>query len=197
MKKICLITVILILLVSLLGCTTKTPMETIDFERIESLELQIEELKQEVEILTTTNDFLAEENATLHEEIEFIFEDMLTLQEHYQKEYDLRNVLDIKAHKILKAMVVKDITYLENVVAQKVTVYENYFSSDFGKWRETFDFPTETLNIRQRWFSLSDDRATFTSGYEFIVLGVERINLLNFEFIFEEGEWKLNSIRTE
>ncbi|MBN4056492.1 hypothetical protein JYT98_00275 [bacterium AH-315-K05] len=197
MKKLCLFTILLTVLSSLVGCTTKTPIEAIDFERIESLELQIEELKQDVKILTTTNDFLTEENVSLHEEMEFIFDDMLTLQEYYQKEYDLRNVLDIKAHRILQAMVAQDLTYLESVVAQKVTVYENYFSSDFGKRRETFDFPTAPLNIRQRWFSLSDDRATFNSGYEFIILGVERINLLNFEFIFEEGKWKLNSIRTE
>lgn len=197
MKKLCLFTILLTLLASLLGCTTKTPIETIDFERIESLELKIEGLKQEVKILTTTNDFLAEENVNLHEEIEFIFDDMLLLQEKYQVEYDLRNILDIKAHRILKAMSIKDIDFLETVAASKVTVSENSLLADFDKWREVFDFPTELLNVRQRWFYLSEDKFTFTSGYEIIMPSTERIDLLNFEFIFEDNEWKLNSIRTE
>ncbi len=197
MKKLCLFTILLTLLASLLGCTTKTPIETIDFERIESLELKIEGLKQEVKILTTTNDFLAEENVSLHEEIEFIFDDMLLLQEKYQIEYDLRNILDIKAHRILKAMAIKDIAFLETVAASKVTFSENSLLADFGKWREEFDFPTELLNVRQRWFYLSEDKFTFTSGYEIIMPSTERIDLLNFEFIFEDNEWKLNSIRTE
>ena len=197
MKKTFIIIMLLIILTSFLGCTTKTPIETIDFERIESLELQIQELKQVIEILTATNDFLAEENVSLHEEIEFIFEDMLLLQEKHQIEYDLRNILDIKTHRILKAMSIKDIDFLETVVASKVTVSENSLLADFGKWREVFDFPTELLNVRQRWFYLSEDKFTFTSGYEIIMPSTERIDLLNFEFIFEDNEWKLNSIRTE
>lgn len=188
---------LLIILTSFLGCTTKTPIETIDFERIESLELQIQELKQVIEILTATNDFLAEENVSLHEEIEFIFEDMLLLQEKHQIEYDLRNILDIKTHRILKAMSIKDTDFLETVVASKVTVSENSLLADFDKRREVFDFPTELLNVRQRWFYLSEDKFTFTSGYEIIMPSTERIDLLNFEFIFEDNEWKLNSIRTE
>ena len=197
MKKLYLLTIILILLASLLGCTTRTPIETIDAEKTSSLELQIEEQKQEIKVLTVTNEFLVEENAQLNEEIEFIFDDLMKLKGKYQYEYELRNVLDIKVHSILKAMAEADLAFLESIVAQKVTVYENYLLSDFERWQETFDFPTEILNVRQRWFYLGEDKDVFTSGYEILAHDTERINLLNFEFIFEESEWRLNSIRTE
>lgn len=121
------------------------------------------------------------------------------IKEHCSETYRLRNELDIKARKIYKALETQDIDTLKEEVSKNTKVLSDsiLFDNEYGKYHFKFS-PSDKLPVlRQRWYELSPDQETFSTGYEILWEDTEYMPVISFTFSKEEGEWKLVFITTE
>lgn len=115
---------------------------------------------------------------------------------HFMTEYDSRNLIDIKSRQIYDAFINQDIEYLKSEVSNSVKVenekilFENGYVFSLGIKHENYV-------LRQRYYILNEDETKFETGYEILMENVEFVPVYNFEFIKENGEWKLNNIYEE
>ncbi len=120
--------------------------------------------------------------------------DMLKLQ--YKTEYESRNIIDIKARKIYDSFINRDIEYLKSEVSSGVIVENDKITFENG-YMYLLTEKNEDFVLRQRHYSLNEDKTKFITGYEILLNNAESIPVYNFEFINENGEWKLNNIYEE
>lgn len=115
---------------------------------------------------------------------------------HYKMEYEARNLIDIKVRKIFDALMNQDIDILKSEVSSKVIVenekivFENGYN--YNLLKDDYIYV-----LRQRHYSLNENNLNFFTGYEIINENWEFLPVYNFDFVNENGEWKLNNIYEE
>lgn len=139
------------------------------------------------------NTKLKNENNQLKQQLDIANEKIKTQSELY----DLRNILDYKTHMILLELSNGNTDYLKDKVTNNVTVSGNKILSNSGPegTKIQFEIPKELFNLRQRAYTLSDDKKEFSSIYE--ILPIEESNImktLHVYFILDNGQWKLDLI---
>lgn len=141
-----------------------------------------------------------ENNKIEFKEINFKLEEkeneneMIKLQ--HKMESETRNVIDIKARRIYDAFIHREIEYLKNEVSSDVKVENEKITFENG-YVYKLDERNDDFVLRQRYYFLNEDRTTFVTGYEILMENVEFVPVYNFEFINENGDWKLNNIYEE
>jgi len=153
---------------------------------------------------TATNSELEnEELRSRVKELEQIADEKDAQIKRYEKEYELRNTLDIKVRKLLSALNSGIFSETEKellndtIVVKKdrlETPFENH-SNELLFFQNKLDFE----QVRQRFYHL-DEQERFTTGYEVLSLSddiQERIDsraVLVFTFIENTSGWKLADI---
>lgn len=120
--------------------------------------------------------------------------EMIKLQ--YKTEYESRNIIDIKARKIYESFINRDIDYLKSEVSSGVKVENDKITYENG-YIYILTERNDDFVLRQRHYTLNEDKTKFITGYEILLNNVEFIPVYNFEFVNENGEWKLNNIYEE
>ncbi|QUH19515.1 hypothetical protein [Alkaliphilus sp. B6464] len=145
---------------------------------------------------TTVN---TEDNQILKNRIAELEIENQTIKEHYKTEYELRNILDIKARNIYTALIEKDLTTLETEVSNNAKVLPDRIIFTDNNSETIYDLSNflETPVLRQRYYILSTDKTTFTTGYEIYAKNTESIPVITMIFSYENGDWKLNSLQPE
>lgn len=121
------------------------------------------------------------------------------IKEHCKAEYELRNVLDLKARKIYDAMEEKDLDALQNAVTSSAEILEDKIVFK-NNMKNVYDFSYSSqvpFVLRQRYYELSPDKKTFVTGYEIIIKGAEQIPVIIMIFTDENGKWKLSNLLSE
>ena len=115
--------------------------------------------------------------------------------ESKQKEYELRNILDIKAREIFRLMAENKETELRPHLSKKLTATNKtiiYFVDD---QQVSVPFVTDRDTFRQRFYSL-DKEDSFITGYEVWHPGsTQSILILN--FVLKDNDWMLDEINTD
>ena len=115
------------------------------------------------------------------------------LKNHYQVEYEIRNIIDIKARIIYDALKSMNIEYLKKEVAAGVSVDNEKITFDNGNLYE-FSETNNKYILRQRYYELSEDELRFVTGYEVIIETVDSIYVCIMDFVYQDGDWKLCNI---
>lgn len=122
------------------------------------------------------------------------------IKEHYKTEYEQRNVLDLMSREIYDAMKEKDLDRLKKSVTSGTEVLEDKIVFKIGNIESIYDFShiSEVPRVlRQRYYNLSPDKETFTTGYEIIIQDAEYIPVITMVFSYENERWKLSSLEPQ
>lgn len=138
----------------------------------------------------------SENSKLLLVKIENIEKELEMLKLQYKAEYESRNIIDIKTRKIYDSFINRDIEYLKSEVSSGVIVENDKITFENG-YMYLLTEKNEDFVLRQRHYSLNEDKTKFITGYEILLNDAESIPVYNFEFINENGEWKLNNIYEE
>ena len=138
----------------------------------------------------------SENSKLLLVKIENIEKELEMLKLQYKAEYESRNIIDIKTRKIYDSFINRDIEYLKSEVSSGVIVENDKITFENG-YMYLLTEKNEDFVLRQRHYSLNEDKTKFITGYEILLKNAESIPVYNFEFINENGEWKLNNIYEE
>ncbi|ABW17720.1 hypothetical protein [Alkaliphilus oremlandii] len=142
---------------------------------------------------------LTKNNQILKSRLEELEIENQTIKEHYETEYFLRDTLDIKARSIYKSLIEKDLTMLEREVSNNTKVLPDtiIFTTENGEVSYDLYTRKDTPILRQRYYILSEDNRTFTTGYEIHSEYYDSIPVIIMIFSYENEDWKLSSILTE
>lgn len=138
-------------------------------------------------------------------ELELMVDEKDEQIERYKKEYELRNIMDIKVRQLLSALdsgifsETEEDLLNENVIIEEdrlVFYFENH-SNIVLFFQNKLDFE----KVRQRFYCL-DEQGRFITGYEFYMLsddieGIGDRGVLIFTFIEEPSGWKIADIGTD
>jgi len=112
---------------------------------------------------------------------------------HYRREYDNRNIIDMKVRDIYDALKTLNYDYLKNEVATGVSVENNKIVFENGNLYE-FGPKNHDYVLRQRYYVLSEDELNFETGYEVIEKNVDSLYVCIMEFVYQNEEWKLSNM---
>ena len=115
------------------------------------------------------------------------------LKNKYRIEYEIRNLVDIKARGIYDALMSSDIDYLKTKIAMGVLIDNDNITFENGNLY-SFSETSKKYSLRQRYFELSEDNLSFITGYEVIVESVDSITICIMAFTYQENDWKLSNI---
>ncbi len=115
------------------------------------------------------------------------------LKNKYHIEYEIRNLVDIKARSIYDALMSSDIDYLKTEIAMGVLIDNDKITFENGNLY-TFSETSKKYSLRQRYFELSEDNLSFITGYEVIVESVDSISICIMAFSYQVNDWKLSNI---
>lgn len=120
-------------------------------------------------------------------------EEFDALKIHYKMEHETRNLIDAKVRAICDAIGTKNIEYLKSVVSSNVQtqndrlIFANGYAFILSERNNDFV-------LKQRDYTLYKNNLQFYTDYELISDGDEYLHIYNFEFINEDGKWKLNKL---
>ncbi|TCT17205.1 hypothetical protein EDC18_101503 [Natranaerovirga pectinivora] len=138
-------------------------------------------------------------------ELELLIDETSAKVEHYEKTYDLRNVLDIKSRQIISSLNLGVFNEEEkallgdNILIQEdgllIRVANNHYEMPF--FSNSLDFE----KLRQRYFLL-DEEERFITGYEVFSVSDNMENdvmrsVLIFTYIETPSGWKLVDINAD
>lgn len=189
MKKFILLFAIILFFSVITGCT---PKENVEVDAAENVN---EQNKEELVQLQKENENLREELKKRQEEIDYLLKKSKQVKEENEDLYVLRNLLDLRAHQIVKAIKESDLETLKGFVSRDVTVeIDRMITKDKTQLIESDLSFEENEIIRQRAYSLQDTQ--YISIYETVYPEHEFTNSIEFTFALEDGEWKLRTILT-
>ncbi|KUO60429.1 MAG: hypothetical protein APF84_16215 [Gracilibacter sp. BRH_c7a] len=123
--------------------------------------------------------------------------------ERYNKEYELRNILDMEARKLLSALNSGIFSKTEKeLFHDNIVVKEDRLETPFENHRNEILFMQNKLDfeqVRQRFYHL-DEQGRFITGYEVLFLSdniqkrIDSRAVLVFTFIERPSGWKLADI---
>lgn len=166
MKKLYLMSVLLLAS----GCSTNSL-------EIQSTQIELEQVKQR--------------NAELELQLNKLSKEL----ECKQKEYELRNILDIKAREIFLLMAENKETELSPHLSKKLTASNKTITYSVDDQRISVPFVTNRDTFRQRFYSL-DKEDSFVTGYEVWHPG-GTLSILILNFVRKDDDWMLDEINTD
>lgn len=120
-------------------------------------------------------------------------EELVMLKTHNELERETNNLIDAHVRSFFDAINTKDIDYLKNAVSSDVQVHSdglifaNGYAFDLSEIKSDFD-------LEQRYYTLYENNLQFFTYYELTKDGEAYLYGYNFEFVNEDGKWKLNNL---
>ncbi len=115
------------------------------------------------------------------------------LKDHYKLERETRDLIDAHVRAISDAIETQDIEYLKLAVSSDVEVM-----SDKLIFEDGLTFPIEARNydfvLEQSYYTLYENNVQFFTEYMLINDSEEYLRTYRFEFVNEEGNWKLKEL---
>ena len=115
------------------------------------------------------------------------------LKDHYKLERETRDLIDTHVRAISDAIETKDIEYLKLAVSSDVEVM-----SDKLIFEDGLTFPIAARNydfvLEQIYFTLYENNIQFFTEYMLINESEDFLRTYRFEFVNEEGNWKLKEL---
>jgi Uncharacterized protein involved in chromosome partitioning len=141
--------------------------------------------------LKSENNALKDENKQMKQQLDNANEKLKAQNELYE----LRNILDSQTHEILSELSKGNTSYAGDKTTANITVSGNKVvsNSKTGGIKVELELPKEQFNLRQRAYTISDDKKEFNSIYEILPIQESQVlKTLNVRFVLENGKWKLD-----
>ncbi|GED69838.1 hypothetical protein BRE01_35400 [Brevibacillus reuszeri] len=113
-----------------------------------------------------------------------------------QKEYELRNILDIQAREIFHLMTEGKEIELQPHLSDKLTAANKTMTYFFDNEKITIPFVKNGYDFRQRFYSLESERS-FITGYEVWQSGGNYAGVLVLKFVLKDDIWVLDEIQND